>query len=54
MNECVCVLSLHLCLTLCNHMDLNLPGVSVHGFLQARILEWTAVLFSMSVLSLMI
>jgi len=28
------------CLTLCNPMDCNLPGSSVHGILQARILEW--------------
>ena len=30
------------CLTLCNHMDFNPPGFSVHGILQARILEWVA------------
>ena len=30
------------CLTLCNPMDSNLPGSSVHGILQARILEWVA------------
>ena len=34
------------CLTLCNPMDCSLPGSSVHGFLQARILEWAAILFS--------
>ena len=28
--------------TLCNPMDCNLPGFSVHGILQARILEWVA------------
>ena len=27
------------CLTLCNHMDCSLPGSSVLGILQARILE---------------
>ena len=27
------------CLTLCDPMDCNLPGSSVHGILQARILE---------------
>ena len=32
-----------LCLTLCDHMDCNLPGSSVHGILQARILEWVAI-----------
>ena len=29
-------------LTLCNPMDCNLPGSSVHGILKARILEWVA------------
>ena len=29
-----------LCLTLCNSMDYSPPGSSVHGILQARILEW--------------
>ena len=27
---------------LCDHMDCNLPGSSVHGILQARRLEWVA------------
>ena len=42
--ECVRVhaKSLQSCLTLCNPMDYNLPGSSVHGILQARILEWVA------------
>ena len=30
------------CLTLCNTMDCSLPGSSVHGIIQARILEWVA------------
>ena len=30
------------CPTLCNRMDCNPPGSSVHGILQARILEWVA------------
>ena len=34
--------SLQLCLTLCNPMDYSPPGSSVHGILQARILEWVA------------
>ena len=34
--------SLQLCPTLCNPMDCNPPGSSVHRTLQARILEWTA------------
>ena len=31
-----------LCTTLCNPMDYSLPGSSVHGISQARILEWVA------------
>ena len=31
---------LQLCLTLCNPMDCSPPGSSVHGILQARILEY--------------
>ena len=34
------------CLTLCDPMDYSLPGSSVHGILQARILEWVAMSFS--------
>ena len=32
--------------TLCNPMDCSPPGSSVHGILQARILEWVAISFS--------
>jgi len=35
-----------LCWVLCNPMDCILPGSSVHGILQARILEWVAISFS--------
>ena len=35
-----------LCPTVCDAMDCSLPGASVHGILQARILEWVAVLFT--------
>ena len=35
-----------LCLTLCDPMDYGLSGSSVHGILQARILEWVAFPFS--------
>ena len=31
---------LQLCLILCNSMHCSLPGSSVHGIVQARILEW--------------
>ena len=34
------------CLTLCDPMDCSPPGSSVHGILQARILEWVAISFS--------
>ena len=34
------------CPTLCNPMDCSPPGSSVHGILQARILEWVAIPFS--------
>ena len=34
------------CPTLCNPMDCSLPGSSLHGVLQARILEWVAISFS--------
>ena len=34
------MLSFQSCLTLCDPMDRSLPGSSVHGILQARILEW--------------
>ena len=46
MRVCVCVKSLQLCLTLCDPMDCSLPGSSVHGILQARILEGVAICFS--------
>ena len=34
------------CLTLCDPMDCSLPGSSVRGSSQARILEWVAIPFS--------
>ena len=34
------------CPTLCDPMDCSPPGFSVHGILQARILEWVAISFS--------
>ena len=33
-------------LTLCDPMDSSLPGSSVHGIFQARVLEWVAISFS--------
>ena len=35
-----------LCLTLSDPMDLSLPGSSIHGIFQARVLEWGAIVFS--------
>ena len=39
---CTHAQSLQQCLTLCDPVDYSLPGSSVHGILQARILEWVA------------
>ena len=36
----------HSCTTLWDPMDCSLPGSSVHGIFQARILEWVAISFS--------
>ena len=35
-----------LCPTLCDPTDCSLPGSSIHGIFQARVLEWVAVSFS--------
>ena len=37
------------CPTLCNPMECSLPGSSIHGIFQARVLEWVAIAFSMRV-----
>ena len=34
------------CPTLCDPMDCSLPGSSVHGIFQARVLKWVAISFS--------
>jgi len=34
------------CPTLSDPMDCSLPGFSIHGILQARVLEWGAIAFS--------
>ena len=49
--QCVYVLKVKVlvaqsCLTLCNSMDYSWIGSSVHGILQARILQWVAISFS--------
>ena len=43
---CVCVLSHFIHVILGKPVDHSLPGSSVHGILQARILEWVAISFS--------
>ena len=43
---CLCAKLLQLCLILCDRMGCRLPGSSVHGILQARIVEWVAISFS--------
>ena len=57
-NICVCHLLLQCmkvksesevaqsCPTLCSPMDFSLPGSSIHGICQSRILEWGAIAFS--------
>ena len=44
----MCVLVTQSCLTLCDPMDYSPPGFSVHGVLQARIMEGVAISFSKS------
>ena len=39
---CMCAKSLQSCLALSDPMDCNLPASSVHGILQAKILEWVS------------
>ena len=36
------------CPSLSDPMDLSLPGFSIHGIFQARVLEWGAIAFSVS------
>ena len=43
---CCCCLVAKSCLTLCDPMDCSPPGSSIHGILQARVLEWVAISFS--------
>ena len=41
------------CPTLNNPMDCSLPGSSVHGIFQARVLEWAAIAFSALITNLL-
>ena len=45
-HPCACVLSLQSCPTLFDRTDCSPPDFSVHGILQATILEWVAMAFS--------
>ena len=44
-SVCVCSVA-QLCLALCNPTNCSQPGSSVHGIIQARMLEWVAMLSS--------
>ena len=43
-----------LCPTLSDPMDCSLPGSSIHGIFQARVLEWGAIAFSVVVLYILL
>ena len=45
-GRCVCMLSHFSLVRLCHPMECGSPGSSVHGILQARMLEWVAIPFS--------
>ena len=45
-SEYLCAELLQSCPTLCDPRDCSLPGSSVHGIFQARVLEWGAIFFS--------
>ena len=40
------------CLTLSDPVDCSLPGSSIHGILQAKVLEWGAIAFSLVIIKL--
>ena len=47
-SDCHKEANIHACcpVRLCDPMDCNPPGSSVHGIVQARLLEWVAISFS--------
>ena len=45
LKVCACMLSCFTHVHLCDPIDCSPPGSSVHGILQARILEWVAISF---------
>ena len=46
MHTAAAAKSLQSCPTLRDPMDCSLPGSSIHGIFQARVLEWGAIAFS--------
>ena len=46
LNAAAAAKLLQSCPTLSDLMDCSLPGCSIHGIFQARILEWVAISFS--------
>ena len=44
-RSCTCLVA-QSCPTLCDPMNCSLPGSSVHGISQARVLEWVAISYS--------
>ena len=42
------------CPTLSDPMDYSLPGSSIHGIFQARVLEWGAIAFSVVLVTIQI
>ena len=49
-RDLCCCLVIKSCSTLCDPMGCSLPGSSVHGISQARILEWISISFSRDIL----
>ena len=45
-NAAAAAKSFQLCPSLCDPMDCSLPGSSIHGIFQARVLEQVAIAFS--------
>ena len=42
------------CLTLCDTMDYSLPGSTIHGISQTRVLGWVAIVFSANFILLLL
>ena len=48
-QHCHCYSITQSCPTLCDPIDRNPPGSSIHGIFQARVLEWVAIAFSVCI-----